>query len=70
MSHNIPCSPQGGKLSQLIKPHLLYRDNLYYHQISTIEKTTGSWLERQYKHSWLQLDGLYISLDLTNSCYL
>ena len=26
MSHNFPCSPQEGKLSQL-NPHLLYRQN-------------------------------------------
>ena len=27
MSHSFPCSPQGGKISQLNPMHLLYRQN-------------------------------------------
>ena len=38
-------------------------DNLYSHEISTIEKNYSSRLESQYKFSWLQLDGS-IAFDL------
>ena len=64
MSHSFPCSPQGGKISQLNPMHLLYRAKLYqvgymHSCMQFIKRSTASYARvciRYYKSRALQLN--------------